>query len=366
MVCAGKSIDFMIFRGVFFRKTWIPLSLSLGISLSLCSIRDRKVDVVACDDRKLDVVSLDDRKLDHKLDVGQEITYYQVLKKVWKYIRSEYLLFGTIIVISCGTAVVNVFIPTVMGQFATLIQNMAGNSRLDLIAIRQIGKRLLGLFSLQGVLTWLDIYFVAKLGESLALRLKRDLFKSILNQDMAFFDSRMNGEVVSRLTMDISEFKHTFKIVITQGLKSTTQIIGTCASLMYLSPSLTFTLLSTMPVLYLGMNTYGRYLRKISKKSKEQESIANGIANESVANIKTVKSFSAQDVQLQKYLQASEKNAELNRFLGFHIGAFQGFTNSSIGLMMLMMLYFGGQQVVDGKMTSGQLMAYMYLPVFNA
>jgi ATP-binding cassette subfamily B (MDR/TAP) protein 8 len=356
----------MIFRGVFFRKTWIPLSLSLGISLSLCSIRDRKVDVVACDDRKLDVVSLDDRKLDHKLDVGQEITYYQVLKKVWKYIRSEYLLFGTIIVISCGTAVVNVFIPTVMGQFATLIQNMAGNSRLDLIAIRQIGKRLLGLFSLQGVLTWLDIYFVAKLGESLALRLKRDLFKSILNQDMAFFDSRMNGEVVSRLTMDISEFKHTFKIVITQGLKSTTQIIGTCASLMYLSPSLTFTLLSTMPVLYLGMNTYGRYLRKISKKSKEQESIANGIANESVANIKTVKSFSAQDVQLQKYLQASEKNAELNRFLGFHIGAFQGFTNSSIGLMMLMMLYFGGQQVVDGKMTSGQLMAYMYLPVFNA
>jgi ATP-binding cassette subfamily B (MDR/TAP) protein 8 len=246
-----------------------------------------------------------------------------------------------------------------MGRFASLIQQMASQSSLDLIAIRSVGLRLLGLFSFQGVLTWIDIYLVGQLGERLALKLKKDLFFSILHQDMAFFDQRMNGEVVSRLTMDISEFKHTFKLVITQGLKSSTQIIGTCATLMYLSPYLTGILLSSMPVLYLGMNSYGQYLRSISKMAKDAESVANGIANESVANILTVKSFSAEDFQLQKYLDASQRNAELNMFLGFHIGAFQGFTNSSVGLMMLLMLYFGGQQVIQEKMSSGQLMAYM-------
>ena len=176
---------------------------------------------------------------------------------------------------------------------------------------------------------------------------------------MEFFDQRMNGEIVSRLTIDISEFKHTFKIFITQGLKSLTQIIGTGISLMYLAPSLTGTLLTTTPILYLGMNAYGRYLRIISKNAKDAESIANGIANESVANIKTVKSFAAEDFQLEKYLCAANLQSKMNQQLGFHIGSFQGLTNSSLGFLTLMTLYFGGKKVIDGSMSSGQLMTFM-------
>ena len=100
-----------------------------------------------------------------------------------------------------------------MGQFATIIQ---GTASLSHVQLQNLATRLLALFSLQGLLTFLDIRLVSQLGENLSLRLKRDLFKRLLDQDMSFFDERMHGEIVSRLAMDVAEFKHTFKICITQ------------------------------------------------------------------------------------------------------------------------------------------------------
>jgi ATP-binding cassette subfamily B (MDR/TAP) protein 8 len=49
---------------------------------------------------------------------------------------------------------------------------------------------------------------------------------------------------------------------------------------MRISPSLTFTLVSTMPVLYAVLNLYGSYLRKLSKRGKEYDGIASGLAGE--------------------------------------------------------------------------------------
>jgi ATP-binding cassette, subfamily B (MDR/TAP), member 8 len=62
----------------------------------------------------------------------------------------------------------------------------------------------------------IDINLVTVLGERLSLKLKRDLYASLLRQDISFFDEHMYGEVVGRLTSDVGEFKHTFKLVITQ------------------------------------------------------------------------------------------------------------------------------------------------------
>ena len=50
-------------------------------------------------------------------------------------------------------------------------------------------------------------------GERLALKMREDLFASILRQDIAFYDSHKSGEIMSRLTSDIQEFKSSFKQV---------------------------------------------------------------------------------------------------------------------------------------------------------
>jgi ABC-type multidrug transport system fused ATPase/permease subunit len=61
-------------------------------------------------------------------------------------------------------------------------------------------------------------------GERVASQMRRDLFASIMRQDIEFFDSHKSGEIVSRLTSDVQEFKSSFKHVVSQGLRSLTQV----------------------------------------------------------------------------------------------------------------------------------------------
>lgn len=55
--------------------------------------------------------------------------------------------------------------------------------------------------------------------------MKKDLFSSIMRQDIEFFDNHKSGEIVSRLTSDVQEFKSSFKHVVSQGLRSFTQVL---------------------------------------------------------------------------------------------------------------------------------------------
>lgn len=114
-----------------------------------------------------------------------------------------------------------------------------------------------------------------------------------------------------------------------------------------------------MPFLYIGLNFYGAFLRKLSKQARIGDSEAGGIAGESLSNIRTVRSFAAEDRELQRFALSLEDSCRKNSHLGFHIGLFQGITNASIGGMILTILYYGGNLVAKGEITGGQLMTYM-------
>lgn len=74
--------------------------------------------------------------------------------------------------------------------------------------------------------------------------------------------------------------QHTFKQIITQGLKSITQTLGSTIRLFNISAPLTFTLCATTPILYAVLNLYGAYLRELSKKGRMVDGAASGIASE--------------------------------------------------------------------------------------
>jgi ATP-binding cassette subfamily B (MDR/TAP) protein 8 len=262
--------------------------------------------------------------------------------------KQDYILLSSILVITFTSAAISIYTPAVIGNLVTVIQGSISTG--NVISLNEPAWKLLTLFAANGILTWIDIALVTRLGESIAFKLKRNLFNSILHKEMQFFDSRMNGEITSRLNADVSEFKHTFKIVLTQGLKATAQIAGSVCALANLSSNLTLTLLTTLPPLYIFMNYYGSYLRKLSRNSKLIESDANSTSAEAIQNIKTVRAFQAEDLQLRKYCNESEKTKFFNNLLGFHIGIFQGMTNAGIGSMILLILYYGGNLVQQGRL----------------
>ncbi|KAJ3095270.1 ATP-binding cassette, sub-B (MDR TAP), member 8 [Phlyctochytrium planicorne] len=316
----------------------------------------------------------------------KERTTWETVRDVGLAVAPDVGLVVAIITVTTATAMINIATPSIIGELVSVVQDLTRTTASSVdptataaaatglaawiphaspsfaavaSALSVPAGKLLAMFVAQGFLTFVDITLVTRLGESLSLRLRGKLYDAILRQDMAFFDAHLQGEVVGRLTQDVAEFKHTFKLVITQGLKCVTQIIGTSLHLLRLSSRLTLLLLTTMPFLYVAMNLYGVYLRSLSKKARSEESIASGVAGEAISNIRTVRAFAAEGRELDVYMDAAEKASRVNGALGYHIGLFQGMTNFSIGSMVLIILYYGGSLVASGEMTGGQLMTYM-------
>ncbi len=132
----------------------------------------------------------------------------------------------------------NLTTPRVIGQLVNVLSRFVNNPvagvswQSALMEVNRPALKLLTLFLAQGIkpgfqlvvmyrlykggLTFVYISFVTLLGERAAGRLRLQLFSSLLEQDMAFFDKSRTGELVDRLTTDIAEFKHSFKSCISQ------------------------------------------------------------------------------------------------------------------------------------------------------
>lgn len=95
--------------------------------------------------------------------------------------------------------------------------------------------RLFGMYLFQSTFTFVYIFLLSQIGEQMAARLRQDLFKQIIIQDLSFFDFNRTGELVNRLTADVQDFKSCFKQCVSQGLRSLAQLIGIISSIINFS-----------------------------------------------------------------------------------------------------------------------------------
>ena len=180
------------------------------------------------------------------------------------------------------------------------------------------------------------------MGENIASSLKKSLFSKLIKQDIAFYDQKRAGELIDRLTTDIQDFKSSFKMCISQGLKSATQIVGCCVSLWMISPKLTI-ISSTIIPLAIGVGAFfGSLLRKFSRQAQGQIAKSTAIADEAINNVRTVRAFAMEDAEIEMFGEEIDKAKYLNTKLSVGIGLFQGLSNLFINGMVLSVLFFSG------------------------
>ncbi|XP_051819395.1 mitochondrial potassium channel ATP-binding subunit [Antechinus flavipes] len=278
----------------------------------------------------------------------------------WCFLRPHLLALGTAIVLALGSALVNVQIPLLLGQLVEIVgkytQDHLGNFMME---ARSLGLHLLTLYTVQGVLTFGYLVLLSRLGERIAKDIRKQLFGCLLRQDIGFFDTKKTGQLVARLTADVQEFKSSFKLVISQGLRSCTQMAGCLVSLSVLSPRLTVILLMVTPVLVGAGSLLGALLRKLSRQAQEQISKATGVADEALGNVRTVRAFAMEPREEQHYGEELEKSCELSEKLGRGIAIFQGLSNIALNCMVLGTLFIGGSLVAGQELSGGDLMSFL-------
>ncbi|CAL7939325.1 unnamed protein product [Xylocopa violacea] len=254
-------------------------------------------------------------------------------------------------------AILNIWIPQNVGNFINVLTKLCQRNEENVMKnlLSQLTEPAFAL----AFFTFIYIYMLSHVGERIAMNLRQDLFKSIIMQDIIFFDKNRSGEIVSRLTSDVQDFKSTFKICVSQGLRSITQIIGCIVSVIDISPQLTAATVLSLPTIILVGTLLGRSLRKLSIEAQNQLAKSTAVCEEAIQNIRTVKAFAAEEKETEMFSKEVTLGSELNEKLGFGIGLFQGGTNLFLNGILLCTLYFGGHLLSTGQLTPGELMAFL-------
>ncbi|XP_001371455.2 mitochondrial potassium channel ATP-binding subunit [Monodelphis domestica] len=278
----------------------------------------------------------------------------------WHFLRPHLLALCAAIVLALGSAMVNVHIPLLLGQLVEIVgkytRDHFGNFMVE---TRGLGVHLLTLYCIQGLLTFGYLVLLSELGERMARDIRKELFGCLLRQDIAFFDNKKTGQLVARLTSDVQEFKSSFKLVISQGLRSCTQLAGCLVSLTLLSPRLTIILLLVTPTLVGAGTLLGSVLRRLSRKSQEQIAKATGVADEALGNVRTVRAFAMEPQEQEHYGAELEESCRLAEKLGRGIAIFQGLSSIALNCMVLGTLFIGGTLVAGDKLSGGDLMSFL-------
>uniref|UniRef100_A0A673M365 ATP-binding cassette sub-family B member 8, mitochondrial-like n=1 Tax=Sinocyclocheilus rhinocerous TaxID=307959 RepID=A0A673M365_9TELE len=279
---------------------------------------------------------------------------------LWEFVRPQLLALIGAIILAFGAAALNIQIPLMLGDLVNVVarhmREQAGHYMRD---IKAPAMKLLGLYGLQGLLTSGYIILLSRVGERVAADMRTTLFTSVLRQDVAFFDANKTGQLVNRLTSDIQEFKSSFKLVISQGLRSATQTVGCFVSLYVISPKLTGLTVVVLPCLVGAGALFGSFLRKLSRKAQEQVAKATGVADEALGNVRTVRAFAMEDRELEIYAAEVQKSAVMNETLGTGIAVFQGLSNIVLNCIVLGTIFAGGSLMARNDMSPGDLMSFL-------
>ena len=238
-----------------------------------------------------------------------------------------------------------------------IIDAAVAGQRLDLIDRAALQMAAIAL--LQSVAVSLRYINFTIAGESVVTALREKLYRSVLTQEIAFFDERRTGELTNRLASDTSVLQSAVSSNISMGLRFAASILGGIAFLLYTSPVLTALMLAVVPAVAIGAMLYGRYIRKLSREVQDALAQSNEVAEESISGIRTVRSFAAEENEMARYGKAVQHSFSLARVRARAGATFMSAASFAAFGSAALVFWYGGRLVYAHALKPGELTQFL-------
>jgi ABC transporter fused permease/ATP-binding protein len=218
---------------------------------------------------------------------------------------------------------------------------------------------MVGIFVLQAVAGSFRYYLFTTSGERIVTRLRAQLYQRIVHQEIGFFDERTTGELMSRLAADAGVLQNAVSVNVSMGLRHLAMALGGIGLLFYISPILTGLMLAVVPPVALGAVAYGRRVRKLSQRAQDALAQAGHVAEETIGAIRTVRAFTQEDAEAERYRRAVQASFEVTKIRIRNVAYFSGGASMAGYSSVALVLWYGGRLVVGGEMSPGELTSFI-------
>ncbi len=215
--------------------------------------------------------------------------------------------------------------------------------------------------------TGLRIYFLYKLGERVVADLRQAVFRHVLGLDQAHFLQVKTGEVLSRMTTDMTIVENTVGNVIPVALRNSLALAGSLTLMVVISPNFTGLVLVLIPLFLTPLFLIGRRMQRLSVRAQDCFAEAIGYAGEGLGALETIQAFGQEDFVSARFDASIESAFNASRAHIRTSGLMSGLMISLIFTGMLILLFQSAVAVlVDKTMSSGALLQLLILAMVAA
>ncbi|VFQ46999.1 ABC transporter ATP-binding protein [Desulfoluna butyratoxydans] len=284
----------------------------------------------------------------------QELTAGERHRKILRLIRNSWAKLGISMVcmalISGSTA-----------ALAFLIKNI-----LDDIFIAQNGVMLkvvtfvvLGVSLVRGVAVLAKEYFMNNVGQTIITTLRNELYGTIQDLSLSFFQKERTGVLMSRITNDVTLIQAMVSTSVTAAIEHVFTIIGLTGVIIYRDWKLALVALVVVPVAFYPIVKLGRRVRKVSTGTQQSVGELNTFLHETFAGAKIIKAFGREEYEKQRFYK---KSWDLFRFEMKKVKAkalSSPVTDVCGGLGIAAVVWYGGHGVIKGTSTTGTFLSFL-------
>ena len=277
-------------------------------------------------------------------------TYSRLMKEFMAKYWARYLLaFILVNVISMMSLVTPLLTERIIDEF---IPNA------DFQGITLYAILVLGVATARALVTFSQRYNIEYTAQKVIYDVRNRLYQHLQTLSFSFFDQNRTGELMSRMTSDVSTLQRAMGMGFINLFSNALSIVYTLIILFSKNVQLTLMSLLFMPFLIWSVSTFSIKVRPTFRKVRDQMGIFTAAMQESITGVRVVKAFAQEDYEIEKFRKENRDYYDIN-MLSVKLEAFYGPLMSFISMMgTVFLIWYGGMQVVKDSISLGEWMVF--------
>jgi ABC-type multidrug transport system fused ATPase/permease subunit len=286
---------------------------------------------------------------------------FKKLNSVFAFIKpyKGYFIAGLFFLLISSTTLLG--FPYVTGKLVDVAQGTKEGIFND---INKVVFILVGILAVQSIFSFFRVYLFAQVSERSMADMRTSLFSKLMELPMTFYDKKRIGELTSRITTDIALLQDTFSVTLAEFIRQISTLIIGAAIIFYITPELSLFMVATFPILIISALIFGKFIRKLSKKTQDELATANVIVEESLQSINVVKAFTSELIEVLRYRKSMNSVVKVALKSATYRGAFISFIIFAMFGGIVAVMWYGANLVQSGEMSVGDLLSFVLYTTF--
>ena len=285
------------------------------------------------------------------------------MSRLFQYMGKYKFRFGLMFLFAIAGTIFNIVGPKILGKATTelfngLVRKVNGSGGIDFSKIGQILLFTLALYVASACFSLIQGFVMTGISNDVTYSLRKDISKKINRLPLNYFESRTNGEILSRVTNDVDTLQMSLNQSITQLITSITTLIGVFIMMLSINVPMTLTALLILPVSMLIINGVMKRSQKYFRDQQKYLGEVNGQIEENYGGHNVVKVFNKEQDVLNVFEKDNQKLYESAWKSQFFSGMMMPIMQFIGNLGYVMVALLGGVFVIKGSIEVGDIQSF--------